>query len=85
MCGRSGAYLQFVSPDKFTLHKGEDRLTSYKFNRNIIDHVFCNTCGLKPFARGKGPKVNMIANQRALPRRHQHVRRTTKQFDGRAV
>ena len=67
MCGRSGTFLQFVSPAQFTLEQGEDSLTSYRFNKQIIDHVFCKTCGIKPFARGKGPKGDMIAiNVRCL-------------------
>lgn len=85
MCGRAGAYLQFVSPDKFTLEKGEDNLTSYKFNKHVIDHVFCKTCGIKPFARGKGPKGEMIAiNVRCLDGVDTN-KVQTKQFDGRAL
>jgi hypothetical protein len=54
MCGRSGAYLQFVTTDKFNLHKGSDNLTDYQFNKNIVHHLFCKTCGVKSFARGRG-------------------------------
>jgi hypothetical protein len=56
MCGRTGTMLMFVPPDKFTLEKGEDSLTSYKFNKHVIDHLFCKVCGVKPFARGKNGK-----------------------------
>lgn len=67
MCGRSGTMLAFVPPDKFTLDSGEDHLTSYQFNKKAIDHVFCKTCGIKPFARGQGPNGPMIAvNVRCL-------------------
>ena len=67
MCGRTGTYLQFVSPDKFTLDKGEANLTSYKFNHKVIDHLFCKTCGVKPFANGQGPNGPMVAiNVRTL-------------------
>jgi len=52
MCGRSGTLLQFVPRDRFTLEKGEDHLAVYHFNRHIIHHLFCRTCGIKPFARG---------------------------------
>jgi len=52
MCGRSGAILQFVTPDKFTLEKGQDNLTDYQFNKHVIHHVFCRVCGIKSFARG---------------------------------
>lgn len=68
MCGRAGTLLAFVPPAQFTLHEGEDALTSYKFNKHVIDHLFCSTCGIKPFARGKGPDGSpMIAvNVRCL-------------------
>lgn len=53
MCGRSGTLLSFVSADRFTLESGEASLTNYKFNHHIIEHLFCKTCGIKSFARGK--------------------------------
>lgn len=53
MCGRSGTLLTFVPPEQFTLLSGEHQLGSYTFNRHIITHHFCTTCGIKPFARGK--------------------------------
>lgn len=67
MCGRSGTLLAFVPPTKFTLEKGEDKLTDYLFNKHVIHHLFCQVCGIKPFARGKGPQGEMIAiNVRCL-------------------
>jgi hypothetical protein len=61
ICGRTGTLLQFVPPDKFTLEKGDDNLTDYQFNKQVIHHVFCKTCGVRSFARGAGPKGPMIA------------------------
>ncbi len=82
ICGRSGSYLQFVSPAQFTLEQGEGNLTSYKFSKQVIDHLFCKTCGIKPFARGKGPKGDMIAiNVRCLDGVNAFDV-PTKQFDG---
>ena len=68
ICGRSGTLLSFVPATKFTLEKGQDNLTSYQFNKKHIDHVFCKTCGIKSFARGKRPDgTEMIAiNVRCL-------------------
>ena len=67
MCGRAGAMLAFVPAEKFTLEKGEDNLTDYQFNKHIIHHVFCRTCGIRSFARGKTPKGDMVAiNVRCL-------------------
>ena len=68
MCSRSGTMLEFVPAAKFTLEKGEGSLTSYQFNKRVIDHAFCKTCGIKSFARGKGPDgKDMVAiNVRCL-------------------
>lgn len=52
MCGRSGTLLLFTSMDNFKLDRGANNLSSYKFNRHHIDHVFCKTCGIKSFANG---------------------------------
>ena len=61
-CGRLGSLLAFVSPSNFTLLKGEDATTEYQFNRHNIHHLFCSTCGIQSFARGKRPDgTEMIA------------------------
>lgn len=68
MCGRAGTLLTFVPKDQFTLLSGEDALTDYQFNKHVIHHVFCATCGIKSFARGKGAGgAEMVAiNARCL-------------------
>lgn len=67
ICSKSGMYLQFVSPDKFTLERGEDNLSDYQFNKKVIHHLFCKTCGIRPFARGVGPQGPSVAvNVRTL-------------------
>lgn len=53
MCGRAGTMLAFVPRSEFELISGTDELKSYKFNHEVIDHVFCTTCGIKPFAYGE--------------------------------
>jgi hypothetical protein len=55
MCGRSGTLLSFVPASEFQLLAGEDALSDYQFNKRVIHHLFCATCGIKPFARGQGP------------------------------
>jgi hypothetical protein len=68
ICGKSGTLLQFVPEDKFTLTSGDDSLTAYTFNKHVILHNFCKTCGIKSFARGKKPDgTAMVAiNARCL-------------------
>jgi hypothetical protein len=67
MCVRAGTLLAFVSPDQFNLDQGDEALTDYKFNKHVIHHTFCKTCGIKSFAYGLGPQGPMVAiNTRCL-------------------
>lgn len=84
ICGKSGSYLQFVTPDKFALEKGEDNLSDYQFNKQVIHHLFCKTCGIRSFARGAGPRGPMVAiNVRCLDDINTFDV-PTKQFDGKS-
>lgn len=61
-CGKLGTILTFITPDNFELLKGEDAQTIYNFNSKAIDHLFCATCGVESFARGRTPDgKSMIA------------------------
>lgn len=68
ICSMRGWLLTFVPSTAFTLKSGEDNLTTYHFNKNQIDHLFCKTCGTASFGKGKDPEGNeMIAvNVRCL-------------------
>lgn len=68
MCQKKGTLLAFVPAADFMLKSGGDRLTDYQFNKHAIHHLFCSTCGVTSFARGKDPKGNeMVAiNARCL-------------------
>ncbi len=67
MCGRKGSLLTFVPAEQFTLVAGEGAMTNYQFNKKVIDHLFCSTCGVTSFARGKKDGKTMIAvNARCL-------------------
>lgn len=82
MCRRTGAMMMFTSPDKFTLHSGEDKLREYTFNRHAIKHLFCSVCGVRSFARGTGPNGPMVMiNVRCLDGIDVFTQ-PTKQFDG---
>lgn len=60
MCGRSGTLLQFVPEGMFKLQQGDGNLSDYTFNKNVIHHLFCKTCGIKSFARGQSPRGEPI-------------------------
>jgi len=55
ICRRSGMILTFVPAAQFELERGQDALTDYQFNKKLIHHLFCSTCGVRSFGRGKGP------------------------------
>lgn len=82
-CYRKGLILSFSTPDAFRLLRGEDRLSEYLFNRHVISHRFCKTCGVEPFGMGKGPDgQDMVAvNVRTLEDVEPWSVETTK-FDG---
>jgi len=52
-CQAKGFLLQFVPADNFTLIKGEDSLTEYRFNTEKIAHLFCKVCGVQCFGKGQ--------------------------------
>lgn len=54
-CGRIGSIFSFTPAAKFELRSGENNLTDYLFNKHVIHHLFCRTCGIESFARGVGP------------------------------
>jgi hypothetical protein len=60
-CRRKGYLLAFVAPDSFHLEASGDAIATYTFNKHVIQHHFCKTCGCAPFGRGAGPGGPMIA------------------------
>lgn len=68
ICSRAGYLLTFVPAENFKLLSGEDNLTSYHFNKMMIDHAFCKTCGVRSFGRGKNRegKAMYAVNVRCL-------------------
>lgn len=61
MCQKRGTLLAFAPADRFSLKSGEDDLTTYRFNKHVIAHRFCKTCGILSFATGKGPDGKEMA------------------------
>jgi hypothetical protein len=67
-CGKLGSLLAFAPVQDFKLLAGEGAMTDYRFNKHVIHHLFCSTCGIQSFARGRTPDgAEMIAvNVRCL-------------------
>lgn len=55
ICQKSGTILTFVPTSDFELLSGADNLSDYQFNRKVIHHLFCKTCGIRSFSRGRKP------------------------------
>lgn len=62
ICRKRGTLLHFLPAKDFTLERGEEGLTDYQFNKRVIHHLFCSTCGILSFARGAMPDgTQMVA------------------------
>ncbi|MEO5774890.1 MAG: GFA family protein [Sphingomicrobium sp.] len=67
-CRRKGFILAFVPADQARITRGADVLKTYTFNKHVIQHSFCPTCGVQPVAEGKGPDGSpvMMINLRCV-------------------
>lgn len=87
-CQRLGSVLVFAPRDQFKLISGEADLTEYLFNKRVIRHQFCKTCGIESFAYGQMPDGTKMAaiNVNCLdvvdPR---EVAKGAHHFDGRSA
>lgn len=60
-CRRLGVVLSFVPAADFRL-TAAGPVTEYLFNKQVIHHMFCPTCGVESYARAAGPDgSDMIA------------------------
>jgi hypothetical protein len=55
MCRRKGYLLSFQPAEGFRLETPREAIAVYTFNKHLISHQFCKTCGCAPFSEGKGP------------------------------
>ena len=61
MCSRKGSLLWFVPRQNLRLLTPEDAASTYTFNKHVIKHRFCPTCGIHPYGEGVDPKGNRMA------------------------
>ena len=60
-CAKAAPLLAFTAADQFRVTAGEDSLTDYRFNKQVIAHLFCRDCGIGPFGRGTSPDGTRMA------------------------
>ncbi|VTU39828.1 GFA family protein [Variovorax sp. PBL-E5] len=61
ICSRKGSLMWFVPRDSLRLLTPAEDMATYLFNKHVIRHHFCPTCGIHPFGEGTDPKGNRMA------------------------
>jgi hypothetical protein len=86
ICQRKGSLLWFVPHENLTLLTPERNASTYTFNKGVIKHRFCPTCGMHPYGEGVDPKGNRTAaiNLRCVEG-IDLASIPVRQFDGRAL
>lgn len=46
ICRMRGAVAVTSTPETFEVTKGQDKLSTYRFNTNVAEHHFCSVCGI---------------------------------------
>ena len=68
-CSAKGLVLTAIGRDQLSVRSGEESLRTYQFHKRVIEHRFCENCGVQPFAQGAGPDGSAMAmiNLRCAP------------------
>jgi hypothetical protein len=84
-CSKRGSILAFAPAENFSLEKGGDDLSEYRFNTKTIAHLFCASCGMESFGRGQKPDGTRVVavNVRCLDGVHLDALEPQR-FDGRS-
>ena len=61
MCQRKGSLLWFVPRPSLRLLTPESNSRTYLFNKHAIQHHFCPTCGIHPYAEASSPAGDPMA------------------------
>ena len=60
-CSRKGLLLWFVTWPALAVTSGGEQLSTYTFNKHVIQHQFCAVCGCQPFGLGCKPDGTEMA------------------------
>ncbi|MEO8629129.1 MAG: GFA family protein [Betaproteobacteria bacterium] len=61
MCIRRGSLLWFVPRNNLRVLPSEVGVGTYTFRKHVINHHFCQTCGIHPYAEAVDQKGNPTA------------------------
>jgi hypothetical protein len=79
ICRMSGFIHIIVPHEQFTLEKGTDVLTSYRFGTGTAEHLFCSKCGVKSFYQPRSHPASWSVNASCLD---EQVELIVDWFDG---
>ena len=80
VCSMTG-FLHIVVPHaEFTLEKGSESLTSYRFGTGTAEHLFCAQCGVKSFYQPRSHPDSWSVNAHCLD---EAIELDVQPFDGR--
>jgi hypothetical protein len=66
ICRKKGFLHLIVPPERFTLVRGADVLSTYRFNTGVAKHTFCKVCGIHPFYTPRSHPDQVDVNVRCL-------------------
>jgi hypothetical protein len=61
ICQRKGTLMWFVPRASLKLLTPDANASTYTFNKHLIKHRFCPTCGMHPYGEGVDPQGNAMA------------------------
>ena len=80
ICSMTGFIHIIVPHGDFTLERGDDALTSYRFGTGAAEHLFCSRCGVKSFYQPRSHPEAWSVNAYCLDQRPELE---IEYFDGR--
>lgn len=85
ICSKKGHVLAMASIESFKLLNGQESLSSYVFNKKVIQHFFCKNCGIGVFGKGTGQdgKEAVAVNIRTLDD-YENINIPLSQVNGKA-